>query len=131
MAHIRITMPEITVEQRQQLVKNLTETISNILQFPEEVRRRVSVRLDFYQKNEMGRGGQLLTTPTGISHLEVFTPTVSYEQKRELATHLTKAFCDTLGQKPDAWQNVFLTIQEFHPDSAAVGGRLMAELVTA
>lgn len=130
--HLNVTMPKIAVEQRTQLVKNLTETVCNILDLPNEVRQRVSLRLDMYEANETARGSRLLDGKTHpLCHIGVFSPGVPRDRKQALVHHLTNALCDTLGFKAEQRENVFITIHELSPENIGSGGRLMAEMAFA
>lgn len=127
--HLNVVFPKCPVEQRAQLCKNLTETVANVLNLPMEVRRRISIRLDMFEMNETARGGQLLSAKEHqMYHIDLFSPGLSEQHKRELVRHLTTAFCDSLGVAQQHRDDVFITIHQFKPEDVATGGRLMADL---
>lgn len=128
--HIDVTLPEIPVDQRSELVKNLTETIGNVLDLPMEVRKNISIRLEMYGKNQVARGGTLVANNgVGLYHMDVYAPTLHLEQKRNLIRYMTEAFCDTVKMRGDQKEHVFVTVYEFSPENVGTGGRLLAEAV--
>lgn len=130
--HLNVTLPKITVEQRTQLVKNMTETVGNVLDLPNNVRQRISIRFNMYDANETARGGHLLNGKDHpLCHVDVFSPSMERHHKQEMVRHLTTAFCETLGFKAQQREDVFITIHQFSPENIATGGRLLAELVHA
>lgn len=129
MGHMSVTIPKATVEQRVALVKNLTETVANVLQLPQDVRRRISVRIDMYESQEVARDGRMLDIKQHpLSHIELYSPELPYDRKRELVRHLTTALCETLGFTPEQRDEVFITFHQFRPENIATGGHLVAEL---
>lgn len=132
MGHMTVTIPKTSVEQRVALVKNLTETVANVLGLPHEVRRRISVRIDMYESQEVARDGRMIDVKQHpLSHIEMYSPTIPYDRKRELVRHLTTALCETLGYAPEQRDEVFITFHQFRPEDIATGGHLVAELAMA
>lgn len=130
MAHLEVTLFKIPVDERTVLVKNLTETVGNILNFSTAEREHISVHLNMYRENEMARGGVLIANGhPHVCHLDLFAPVLNFDQKRELSLHLTNAFCDSLQIPPERRDTVFITIHQFSAENVAVGGRLNAELI--
>ena len=130
MVHLEVTMFKIPVEQRAEVVKNLTETVGNILDLSRELCQRVSVLFNLKDANEIGRGGELLENRgEGIWHIDVYGPVFHYDKKHELGLHLTNALGDTLKLTPEQREHVFVTFHQFSPENVASGGRMLAELV--
>jgi phenylpyruvate tautomerase PptA (4-oxalocrotonate tautomerase family) len=129
MAHLYVTLPRISTDQRDALVKNLTETMVNVLGLSSEVRRRLSIRLDQYEARDVARDGRPLdVSEHPLTHIDVFITELPFDQKRELVRHLTTALCDSLGFRSEQRDDVFITFHQFRPENIAVGGHLVAEL---
>jgi phenylpyruvate tautomerase PptA (4-oxalocrotonate tautomerase family) len=129
---MNVTIPKVTSEQRSAVVKNLTDTVGNVLGLPTEVRRRISVRLDLYDTNEVARDGRMLSAKDNpLCHIDLFVPELNVDQKRDLVRHLTTALMDSIGMRREQRDDVFITIHQFRPENIASGGRLLGELAYA
>jgi hypothetical protein len=130
--HIEVEMPEVAVERRGILMRNLTDTVANILGLPQAVRDSITVCLRFCGRSQMGRAGVLLHgAAPGLYHIDAYLTPLSPAVRQALTEHLTNALCDSI-ELPRAWMDqVFVRLHELPEENFACGGRPMIHLARA
>lgn len=129
MMHIRITTHDCPNSTRQQVARELTDTVAKVLDLRPDNRRRISIQFEAIPSGCLAVGGELLTNGKNRRQapcfVEINGPEMRHDTKRHLIEQLSRVCSQSLDNDPE---NVVVTMQEYRPENVAVGGELLAQM---
>jgi phenylpyruvate tautomerase PptA (4-oxalocrotonate tautomerase family) len=136
MPYMKLTSPELSVEHREVVARELTETIVRLMTpkngrglSPDELRERCTVHFTPYEPTTMAIGGRLMRDRGEQDVTMEFSDWgMTPRMQRRLAGELTPVLARLFGMEQQL-DHVNIRFHPFPPTDFAVGGKLLADLI--
>lgn len=129
MPYLRLYSPELSVEQKRSIARELTDGVLRALHLPEQARSWTTVHFMPFQPEDMAIGGELvLDTGQPDYHLEIVDRALSRDKKSALNRDLTPLLARLLGVPDDQRNRIHLIFRSYEPHDMAIGGRFFDEM---
>jgi phenylpyruvate tautomerase PptA (4-oxalocrotonate tautomerase family) len=136
MPYMKLTTPELSVEQREQIARQLTEAVVRLMAPPggrgptaQELRERCTVHFTPYEPTMMAIGGKLMRDRAEKDVTMEFSDWgLSLNHLRLLARELTPVLAKLFGMEGQL-DHVNIRFHPYPPHHFAVGGKLLYDLI--
>lgn len=136
MPYLRITCPELSVEQRTAIATALTASINDLFFNPEarmsreELSERTTVHFAPYTDGYLFVGGRTPAQRNAVDlTVELSDWNMSVRQQRKVALGITPVLARLFNVPPEAVDGINIRFHSYPPTDFAVGGRLLADMV--
>lgn len=136
MPYLRITCPELSIEQRITIATRLTAVINDLFYNPrspmtrEELRERTTIHFIAYAPHDLYIGGRTLAERGAVDlTVELSDGGMSVRQQRRIAQILTPNLAELFAVPRDQIDGINIRFHSYPPTDFAVGGQLLADLV--
>ncbi|MCC6999975.1 MAG: tautomerase family protein [Deltaproteobacteria bacterium] len=124
MPSLDVTLPEVSLETRTRLARELTEAFADATHFEREL---LDVFFHEYPPGSAAHGGVMVTGAVRACHLAIACPRISRATKQQVGASLSAVFARVTG-----WGVApVIHIQEFPYDNVVVDGQLLSDAFEA
>jgi len=128
MPGLRFYSPELSIEQKRVLVKELTEEIVYSLELPAEYSNWTFIQFIPYKLEDFSIGGQLIIdTQNPWYYLEITERDWTKRKKETIVHNLTLLLGKLLNLKFEELYKINIILLEYKPEDMARAGKLLSE----
>jgi phenylpyruvate tautomerase PptA (4-oxalocrotonate tautomerase family) len=132
MPGLRFYSPELPVEQKSIIAKELTEAVARSLNLQESGRNWTIVQFMPFKLENVALGGRLMNLDAAnpFYYLEILDSGWNREKKETLVRELTPLLAKLLNLEPAQLYKLSILFQEYNPEDMARAGRFLSEMGT-
>lgn len=128
MPYLRIYSPELAVDAKREIVKDLTEVVTHSLELPQKAANWCTIHFIHYRLEDLAIGGQLVIDNQHISYrIELFYHDIKTNNKEKIVNNLTEAFGRHLNLGQEKLYTINVIIKEYNPKNYAIGGKFITD----
>jgi phenylpyruvate tautomerase PptA (4-oxalocrotonate tautomerase family) len=129
MPYLRFFCPELPVETRRALARELTAGVVRALHLPPDAREETTVYFLPFHPEDVAVGGVLVADGADPTyHLEVIDRTISPDRRVALNRELTPLLAHLLGLGAEELDRINLIFHSYDAHDLSVGGRFHDEM---
>jgi phenylpyruvate tautomerase PptA (4-oxalocrotonate tautomerase family) len=129
MPYLRFFSPDLPVETKRLLARELTEGVVRALHLPADAVGQTTVYFMPFRAEDIANGGLLISDGGQADyHLEVIDRSITREKKAALNRELTPRLAHALQIGPDELCRINLIFRNCEPTDMSVGGRFFDEM---
>ena len=128
MPGLRFYSPDLSLEQKRVLVKDLTEEIVHSLELPPEYSNWTFIQFIPYKLEDFSIGGQLIIdTQNPWYYLEITEREWTTKKKETVVHNLTLLLGKLLNLKFEELYKINIILLEYKPEDMARAGKLLSQ----
>lgn len=128
MPGLRFYSPELSVEEKRTLAKELTQEIISSLNLPAELSNWTLIHFVPYKLEEFAVGGNLILGSQGPWYfLEITERDWTLEKKETIVHNLTLLLGKLLNLKSEELYKINIILLEYKPEDMARAGKLLSQ----
>ena len=129
MPGLRFYSPELPIEQKRIMVKELTEAVGRSLNLQEEGRNWTLIHFMPFKLEDFAIGGALMVdTQNPCYYLEITERDLTTEKKEALVRNLTAVLADVFKLAPHELYKINIIFQEYKPEDMARAGKFLSQM---
>jgi len=123
MSYLRIYTPELPVDLKRQIAKEVTDALVRSLELPEDYRLHTTIHFIPFRPEDMAVGGELAVDNDELHYqVEVYDRYLMPPKKRVMAAELTAVLGRLLGLGSEKLGNIYVRFCEYALDDLSIGG---------
>jgi len=131
MPYIRLFVPEVSVDKKREIAKDVTNSVLGALKMPEESKDWLTIQFVTYKPEDLAIGGLLVADgSTAEYYIDYIDLDVNERLKEDLARDVTASICRAFSLQPAHYGRVNFRFQCVTPDEIAMGGLFVRKLIT-
>jgi phenylpyruvate tautomerase PptA (4-oxalocrotonate tautomerase family) len=129
MPYLRFYTPELTVEQKRDIARDITEAMLRALRLPLEARDWTIVHFFPFSPENYAVGG-VLSSDSGVVdyHLEVSDRSLTQPMRERIVAEVTPTLVRLLGLKDDDRFKINIIFRSYSLDDLAIGGFFLRDI---
>ena len=131
MPYIRLFVPEVSVDKKREIAKDVTDSVLGALKMPEESKDWTTIQFVTYKPEDLAVGGKLIADGSAQEfYVDYIDLDISQGLKEDLARAVTASVGRAFELQPSQYGRVNFRFQVVTPDEIAMGGHFVSKLIT-